>query len=97
MEEGQTQSAEDTLKQVAGSWDHELASLGKLALAGLYRQSGRDAQAVDVYNDLTAHPTDAVPAGLAQIQLAEPTTPPRARPTRLLRSTLSSRTRTPKA
>ena len=71
MEEGQTQSAEDTLKQVAGSWDHELASLGKFALAGLYRQSGRDAQAIDVYNDLTAHPTDAVPAGLAQIQLAE--------------------------
>ncbi len=71
MEEGQTQTAEDTLKQVAGGWDHELASLGKLALADLYRQTGRDGQAIDVYNDLTAHPTDAVPAGLAQIQLAE--------------------------
>jgi tetratricopeptide (TPR) repeat protein len=71
MEEGQTQSAEDTLKKVAGSWDKQLASLAKFALADLYRQTGRNQQAVDVYNDLTAHPTDSVPAGLAQIQLAE--------------------------
>ena len=49
----------------------ELASLAKLALADLYHQSGRDPQAIDLYNQLTAKPTDAVPAGLAQIQLAE--------------------------
>ena len=71
MEEGQTQTAEDTLKKVAGGWNKELSALGKFALADLYRQTGRDAQAVELYNELTAKPTDSVPAGLAQIQLAE--------------------------
>jgi len=71
MEEGQTQSAEDTLKKVAGGFDGELSSLAKFALADLYRQTGRDGQAIDLYNQLTSKPTDAVPAGLAQIQLAE--------------------------
>jgi tetratricopeptide (TPR) repeat protein len=71
MEEGQTQSAEDTLKQVAGGWNKQLASLANFALADLYRQTGRDQQAIDLYNQLTAHPTDSVPAGLAQLQLAE--------------------------
>jgi len=71
IEQGQTQSAENTLKNVAGSWDKELASLGKFALANLYRQTGRDSQAVDMYNQLTDKPTDAVPSGLAQLQLAE--------------------------
>ena len=71
-DEGQTQSAEAALKKVADSWGNaELASLAKLALADLYHQTGRDPQAIDLYNELTAKPTDAVPAGLAQIQLAE--------------------------
>ena len=71
IDEGQTQSAEDTLKKVAGSWNKQLASLAKFALADLYRQTGRDAQAVDLYNQLTAKPTDSIPAGLAQLSLAE--------------------------
>jgi tetratricopeptide (TPR) repeat protein len=71
LEAGQNQSAEDTLKQVAGGWNKQLASLAKFALADLYRQTGRDAQAIELYNELTAKPTDSVPAGLAQIQLAE--------------------------
>ena len=71
IDEGQTASAESTLKQVSGGFDGQVGSLAKLALADLYRQSGRDAQAVDLYNQLTDKPTDAVPAGLAQIQLAE--------------------------
>ena len=71
MEEGQTQPAENALKTVADSWDKELASLGKFALANLYRQTGRDSQAVDLYNQLADKPTDAVPAGLAQLQLAD--------------------------
>jgi len=70
-DEGETASAEKALKTVADSWNHELASLAKLALADLYHQSGRDAQAIDLYNQLSNKPTDAVPAGLAQIQLAE--------------------------
>ena len=68
---GQTQSAESTLKAVADGWNKDLGSLAKLALVDLYRQTGRDAQAVDLLNELTAKPTNAVSAGLAQIQLAE--------------------------
>jgi tetratricopeptide (TPR) repeat protein len=71
LDMGQTSSAESTLKQVASGWDKQLSSLAKEALADLYHQTGRDPQAIELYNQLTAHPTDAVPAGLAQIQLAE--------------------------
>jgi tetratricopeptide (TPR) repeat protein len=68
---GQTASAESTLKTVAGSWHSQLASLANEALADLYHQTGRDPQAIEIYNKLIAHPTDAVPAGMAQIELAE--------------------------
>jgi tetratricopeptide (TPR) repeat protein len=71
LESGQNQSAEDTLKKVAGGWNSDLASLSKLALAQLYRQTGRDSQAIDLYNQLTAKPTSTVPPGLAQLQLGE--------------------------
>jgi len=71
IEAGQNATAESTLKQVASSWNSDLASLAKLALAQLYRQTCRDQQAIDVYNDLTAHPSTAVPAGTAQLQLAD--------------------------
>jgi tetratricopeptide (TPR) repeat protein len=71
MEQGQNASAEAALKQVAGGWNSDLGALAKLSLAQLYRQTGRDAQAVELYNELTAKPTTTVPGGLAQIQLAE--------------------------
>lgn len=71
MEAGQTASAESNLKQVADGWNSDLGALAKLSLAQLYRQTGRDPQAIDLYNQLTAKPTSTVPAGLAQIQLAE--------------------------
>ena len=71
LQQGDAQSAETALKSVAGSFDSELASLGKLALADLYHQTARDPQAIDLYKQLTDKPTDAVPAGLAQLQLAE--------------------------
>lgn len=71
MESGQNSSAESTLKDVASGWNGDVASLAKLGLAQLYRQTGRDAQAIEVYNDLTAHPSTSVPAGTAQLQLAD--------------------------
>ncbi len=71
VESGQNASAESTLKDVASGWNSDLASLAKLGLAQLYRQTGRDAQAIEVYNDLTAHPSTSVPAGTAQLQLAD--------------------------
>ncbi len=71
MEEGQNSSAEDTLKKVASSFNGDVSALGKSALAQLYQQTGRDSQAVDLYNELTKSNAATVPAGLAQIQLAE--------------------------
>jgi len=71
IEAGQNASAESTLKQVASGLNGDLAALAKLSLAQLYRQTGRDAQAIDLYNELTAKPATTVPAGLAQLQLAE--------------------------
>jgi tetratricopeptide (TPR) repeat protein len=71
MEDGQNGLAESTLKQVASGWNGDLAALAKLSLAQLYRQTGRDSQAIDLYNELTAKPTNTVPPGLAQLQLAE--------------------------
>jgi len=71
IESGQTQQAEDTLKKVSGSWDSNLAGLAKFALAQLYRDSGRNDQAIEIYQNLMKKPTTTVPAGLAQLQLAD--------------------------
>lgn len=71
IEAGQTQAAEDTLKQVSSGWNSDLSGLAKVALAQLYRNSGRNPQAIDIYNQLIAKPTTTVPAGLAKLQLAE--------------------------
>jgi tetratricopeptide (TPR) repeat protein len=71
MEENQNGPAEDAFKTTAGSWNSDLAALGKLALAQLYAQTNRDSQAVDLYNELSNGKAATVPPGLAQIQLAE--------------------------
>jgi len=71
IEAGQNQAAEDALKKIAGGWDDNLAGLAKFALAQLYRNTGRDPQAIDLYNQLTAKPTTTVPPGLAQLALAD--------------------------
>jgi tetratricopeptide (TPR) repeat protein len=71
IEAGENQQAEVTLKKVAGGWDSDLGALAKFALAQLYRNTGRDPQAIDLYKKLIAKPTATVPAGLAQLQLAD--------------------------
>jgi tetratricopeptide (TPR) repeat protein len=71
IEEGQNANAETTLKKVSSSWDSSLSALAKMALAELYQQTGRDPQAIDLYNELTKADTATVPGGLAQLQLAE--------------------------
>lgn len=68
---GQTASAEADLKAAAGSWDRNMANLAKLALAGLYHQSARDAQAIDIYNAIIAKPSETVSAAVAQLDLAD--------------------------
>jgi predicted negative regulator of RcsB-dependent stress response len=71
IEIGQTQQAEDTLKKVASGWDSNLSGLANFALAQLYRDSGRNDQAIDIYNRLIKKPTMTIPSGLAQLQLAD--------------------------
>jgi predicted negative regulator of RcsB-dependent stress response len=68
---GQNASAETELKTAAGSWDRNLSNLAKLALAGLYHQTGRDSQAIDLYNELAKKPSITVSASVAQLDLAE--------------------------
>jgi tetratricopeptide (TPR) repeat protein len=68
---GNNSAAETELKTAASSWDRNLSSLAKLALAGLYHQTNRDAQAIDLYNSLAAKPSDTVSAAVAQLDLAD--------------------------
>jgi tetratricopeptide (TPR) repeat protein len=67
----QNAQAETELKKAAGAWDHNLANLAKLALAGLYHRTQRDQQAIDIYNELTAKPSATVSANVAQLDLAD--------------------------
>ncbi len=71
QELGQTGSAETELKAAAGAWDKNTANLAKLALAGLYHQTGRDSQAIDLYNELIGKPSATVTAPVAQLALAD--------------------------
>jgi predicted negative regulator of RcsB-dependent stress response len=59
------------LKTAAGSWDRNLANLAKLALAGLYHQMDRDAEAIDIYKALATKPSETVPTAVAQLDLAD--------------------------
>jgi len=67
---GQNGPAESELKIAAGAWNRNIANLAKLALAGLYEHTNRDAQAIDIYNAVAAKPSDTVPAAVAQLDLA---------------------------
>jgi len=71
MDLGQNGPAETELKAAAGSWSRNLANLAKLALAGLYHQTGRDTDAINIYNELIAKPSITVSASAAQLDLAD--------------------------
>ena len=68
---GNDKVAEEHLKYTAGVRDSDVSSLSKLALAALYRDTNREADAVNEYKQLIDHPTNTVPKVTAQIQLAE--------------------------
>lgn len=70
-EMGQNASAETELKAVSDSWNRNLANLAKVALAGLYHQTARDSQAIDLYNSIVARPSETVSATVAQLDLAD--------------------------
>ena len=69
IDAGQTATAEATLNKIANGMDKNLAALAKVALASLYHQTGRDQQAIDIYNQLIAKPAETETAGMAQLQL----------------------------
>ena len=71
QELGQTAAAETELKTAADSWDKNLSNLAKLALAGIYHETNRDAQAIDIYNALAAKPSATVSASVAKLDLAD--------------------------
>lgn len=70
LDMGQSVDAEKDLKKAADSSDKGVAALAKIALAGLYRQTGRTDQAADLYNQIIKNPTVTVPASEAKLQLA---------------------------
>jgi len=69
-EMGDNAAAEKALKDVADSRYKEIASLAKLALANIYHDTNRDAQAIAIYKDLADHPTASVGKSTAQFLLA---------------------------
>ena len=68
---GDNAAAERSLQQVADSSNKDLSSLAKLGLASLYRAENKDAQAIDIYKQLSEKPTTAVNKVTAQMQLAD--------------------------
>ncbi|MGA8301965.1 MAG: tetratricopeptide repeat protein [Terriglobales bacterium] len=67
---GDNATAERTLQETADSSNSQLASLGKLALASVYRGEKKDSQAVDLYKQLIDKPTELVSKVQAQLELA---------------------------
>lgn len=63
-------AAERNLQQASSSSNKDLAALGKLALASLYRGENKDSQAVDLYKQLADKPTTTVSKSTAQLELA---------------------------
>jgi predicted negative regulator of RcsB-dependent stress response len=64
------QTAEKELMTVADSGNKDLASLAKLALAGLYRETNRTNDALQLYKQLIDRPTETVSKATAQLELA---------------------------
>lgn len=71
FEMGQNGPAETELKEAAGSWNRNLSNLAKMALAGVYHATGRDSQAMDLYNEVIAKPSVTVSGPVAQLALAD--------------------------
>jgi len=67
---GDNAAAERELKQVASSRNPDLAALAKFALASVYRNSNRNKEAIDIYNQLISKPTRTVAKVTAQLEQA---------------------------
>jgi TolA-binding protein len=63
-------AAESNLQEAAKSSNKDLASLGKFALASVFRAENKDAHAIDFYKQVIDKPTTAVSKVMAQLELA---------------------------
>jgi len=70
-EQGDNAAAERELKTVAGYRNRDLSALAKLALAGVYRDTNRTKDAVDLYKQIMEKPSSTVSKASAEFQLAE--------------------------
>ncbi|HKD82231.1 MAG TPA: tetratricopeptide repeat protein [Candidatus Angelobacter sp.] len=71
LQAGDTAGAEKDFKTAADSGDKDLAALAKMALASIYRDSNRQADAIKIYKELADHPTATISKSTAQLELAE--------------------------
>lgn len=62
--------AEQNLSEASGYRDRDLSALAKFALASIYRDSQRDADAIRLYQELIEINSAAVPKTTAQFELA---------------------------
>ena len=68
---GKLPEAEKDLESIAQGGSPELVGLAKIALAGIFQQTGREGEAEKLYQEMGNHPTDTVPKATAQLALAE--------------------------
>ncbi len=67
---GDYANAEKDLKDVAGHGNSDLANLAKFALASVYRQNNRESDAINIYQEIEAHPSQSVGKTMADLELA---------------------------
>jgi tetratricopeptide (TPR) repeat protein len=67
---GDNATAERDLQGVISSSNNDLGALAKMALASVYRNTARNPQAIDLYKQLMAKPTNTVGKVTAQMELA---------------------------
>jgi predicted negative regulator of RcsB-dependent stress response len=70
MQAGDNATAEKLLKDVSGSRDKDVAALAQMALANVYRATGRQSDAVRIYKDIEGNPTNTVSKAEAQLAMA---------------------------
>jgi len=70
IDAGDNAAAESELKSLASSRDRNSASLAQFSLGSLYRNMGKNSEAIQIYKELAEKPTDTVPKATAQLELA---------------------------
>ena len=68
---GDNATAEREFQKVISSANSDVAALAKMALASVYRNTGRNKQAIELYKQLAAKPTSTVGKVMAEMELAE--------------------------